>query len=90
MATIKFITATGGNTTAESLLEFIDKHPEGSTIKQLSNRLNRPVSMINLSLNDLINRKKVKVKLSNSRMQRLIFPRVQDKRSILIKLLRRL
>ena len=90
MATIKFITATGGLSTAETLLQFINKHPEGSTIKELSYGLNRPISMINLSLKDLVNKKQIKVTLSDNRMQRLVFPKLEDKRKILIKLLRRL
>lgn len=87
MATIKFITASGGLSTPETLLQIISKHPEGSTIKQLSNSLNRPVSMINLCLNNLLTEKKVKIKLSENRMQRLVFPQQFDKRKILIQLL---
>ena len=93
MATIKFITSSGGFATTESLLQVINQHPEGSTIKQLSQSINRPVSMINICLKTLISQKQVKVKLSNNRMQRLVFPRSHqpdNKRSILIKLLNRL
>ncbi len=90
MTMIKFITATGGLTTAESLLEVINQYPNGSTIKQLSVNLNRPVSMINLTLKTLISQKQVKVKVSDNRMQRLVFPKKLDKRSYLIALLNRL
>ena len=93
MATIKFITGSGGLATTETLLEAINQYPDGCTIKQLSQSINRPVSMINICLKTLISQKQVKVKLSNNRMQRIVFPRSnqQDKkRSILIKLLNRL
>jgi hypothetical protein len=90
MAMIKFVTATGGLSTAESLLQVINQYPNGSTIKQLSINLNRPVSMINLALKTLISQKRVKVKVSDNRMQRLVFPEQLDKRSHLIELLNRL
>lgn len=89
MATIKFITGSGGISTIEKLLEVINQNPEGSTIKQLSQSINRPVSMINLALKTLVSQKQVRVRLSNNRMQKIVFPRLKDKRSILIKLVRR-
>ncbi len=90
MATIKFISSSGGRSTTEKLLEVINQNPDGSTIKQLSQSINRPVSMINIALKTLVSQKQVKVRLSNNRMQKIVFPRLKDKRSILIKLLRRL
>ncbi len=91
MATIKFIHSSGGVATTEQLLQIINQHPEGSTMKELSQIINRPVSMINLCLKTLIIKKQIKVELSQSRMQKLFFPKFkEDKRSHLIKLLRKL
>lgn len=99
MATLKLISSSGGLTTTEILLDLINQHPEGSTIKQLSQMINRPVSMINLCLKTLLSQKQVQVQLSQNKMQRLIFPQSlkreklvnpDNKRSHLIKLLSRL
>jgi DNA-binding IclR family transcriptional regulator len=92
MATIKFITASGGLATTERVLQVINQYPEGCSIKQLSQMLNRPVSMINLCIKTLVTNKQVKVQLSDDQMQRLVFPRFNqlDKRSNLIRLLSRL
>jgi hypothetical protein len=99
MATIKLISGSGGLATTETLLHLINQHPEGSTLKQLSQIINRPVSMINLCLKTLLSQKQVRVRLSQNKMQRLIFPQSlkreklvnpDNKRSQLIKLLSRL
>ncbi len=54
MSNLIFIKARGGLTTGERLLQVINQYPDGCTIKHLSNSINRPVSMINLSLKALI------------------------------------
>ena len=73
MSNLIFIEPRGGLTTGETLLQVINQYPQGCTIKHLSKTINRPVSMINLSLKALISNKQVKVKLMG--MQRLIYPR---------------
>lgn len=75
MVTIKLIKARGGLSTAERLLQIINQNPNGCTVKQLSQAINRPVSMINICLKTLISKKQVKVNLSNNQMQRIYFPR---------------
>jgi len=72
MTNLIFIEARGGLTTSETLLQVINQHPQGLTIKQLSNSINRPVSMINLCLKQLSGRKQVKIQLKG--MQKLIYP----------------
>jgi hypothetical protein len=72
MSNLIFISARGGLTTGERLLQVINQYPDGCTIKHLNNSINRPVSMINLSLKALISNKRVKVKLMG--MQRLVYP----------------
>jgi predicted transcriptional regulator len=52
--TIKIISATPGLSTTEKILDVISLCPEGITTKELSNRLNRPVSMVNSCLKYLI------------------------------------
>ena len=71
MATIKFIKARSGMSTNEMILKAIEQNPEGMTIKSISKQTNRPVSMLNICLRSLIKDKQVKVKLSDSKMQKI-------------------
>jgi hypothetical protein len=73
MTNLIFIKARGGLTTSETLLQVINQNPNGLTLKQLSNSINRPVSMINICLKQLSSRKQITVQLMG--MQRLIYPR---------------
>lgn len=73
MANLIFIKARGGLSTSETLLRVINQNPQGLTIKQLSNNINRPVSMINICLKQLSSRKQITIQLSG--MQRLIYPK---------------
>lgn len=50
---IYIIKATPGLTTTESILELLREHPEGMTVKEISQALNRPVSMVNICLKAL-------------------------------------
>lgn len=72
MTNLIFIEARGGLSTSEILLQLIKQNPQGLTLKQLSNSINRPVSMINLCLKQLSNQKQIKIELKG--MQRLIYP----------------
>ncbi len=56
-------------TTTDRLLESIRNHPEGLTIRQLADRLNRPVSMLQICLNILIASKKVAIRKQNNGQQ---------------------
>jgi DNA-binding transcriptional regulator YiaG len=49
-------------TTTDRLLESIDNHPNGLTIKELADQLNRPISMLQICLKILIASKKVAVR----------------------------
>ncbi len=49
-------------TTTDRLLESIRNHPDGLTIKELSDILNRPVSMLQICLKILIASRKIAVK----------------------------
>jgi DNA-binding transcriptional regulator YiaG len=49
-------------TTTDRLLESICNHPDGLTIKQLADRLNRPISMLQICLKILIASRKVAIR----------------------------
>lgn len=68
------ISATPGPTTKEQILELILTHPEGITVKTLSDRLNRPVSMINYCLKDLKGSKFIQAKLNSEEKQLIYYP----------------
>ncbi|NJK47099.1 winged helix-turn-helix transcriptional regulator [Candidatus Gracilibacteria bacterium] len=72
---IQIISATPGPKTTERILELILAHPQGIATKELSDRLNRPVSMVNICLKSLIVSKQVHVKLSESGMQQIYYPK---------------
>lgn len=71
MVKIKFIQPRGGLTTSEKILQIIEANPSGLTIKSLSQQTNRPISMLNICLRNLIKDKQVKVKLSENKMQQI-------------------
>ncbi|EAZ88462.1 winged helix-turn-helix transcriptional regulator [Crocosphaera chwakensis] len=68
------ISPTPGPTTKELILELILTHPEGITVKSLSDRLNRPVSMINYCLKDLKNSNFIQAKLNPDHKQLIYYP----------------
>ena len=49
-------------TTTDRLLESIGQHPDGLTIKELADRLNRPISMLQICLKNSIASQKVAIK----------------------------
>ncbi|HEY9638355.1 MAG TPA: winged helix-turn-helix transcriptional regulator [Coleofasciculaceae cyanobacterium] len=54
MSIIHIIQATPGPTTSERILELLQEHSQGLTIKELCNTLNRPVSMVQRCLKILM------------------------------------
>ncbi|MGK7930868.1 MAG: winged helix-turn-helix transcriptional regulator [Microcystaceae cyanobacterium] len=68
----KIIQATPGLTTTEQILQLIEENAQGITVRELSERLNRPVSMINLCLKVLIAHKEIYLTNSLSK-KRLIY-----------------
>ena len=75
---IQIISATPGPVTTERLLDLILLHPEGLTLKELSQRLNRPVSMLQICLKSLLAQKKVLVRLNLDGTQRIYYPSLQS------------
>jgi DNA-binding transcriptional regulator YiaG len=57
------------STTTDRLLESIENHPDGLTIKELADILNRPISMIQICLKILIASQKVAIKRQNNDRQ---------------------
>ncbi|MGK7941675.1 MAG: MarR family transcriptional regulator [Crocosphaera sp.] len=60
------ISPTPGLTTSQRILELILTHPQGITVKGLSDRLNRPISMIQYCLKDLKSAKLIQAKLNEA------------------------
>ena len=59
MTTIKIISATPGPTTTEQILELIKSQATGMTIKEISSQINRPVSMLQVYLKQLVSSKQI-------------------------------
>ncbi len=59
MIEINIISATPGIGTHEQILQLIQTRTTGITIKELSRLVNRPISMIQICLKDLIARKAI-------------------------------
>ncbi|MGK7878061.1 MAG: winged helix-turn-helix transcriptional regulator [Xenococcaceae cyanobacterium] len=74
MPTIQIIKATPGPTTTERILELIQAHPQGITIKEICSTLNRPVSMVQYCLKPLISSKQIHARLSENRMHLVYYP----------------
>ncbi|NES73177.1 MAG: winged helix-turn-helix domain-containing protein [Okeania sp. SIO2D1] len=68
-----------GPTTTEQLLQLICNCPQGITIAQLRYKLNRPISMLQICLRQLISAKKVYCQLSQNKMQRIYYPQKELK-----------
>lgn len=73
--TIKIISATPGVSTTEKILDVISLCPQGITTKELSNQLNRPVSMVNSCLKYLMNTNLVYARLDQPK-QHWIYYRI--------------
>ncbi|MCA2667582.1 MAG: winged helix-turn-helix domain-containing protein [Microcystis sp. M114S2] len=56
---IKIISPKKGLNTSAQIFELMQVYPQGITVQELSNRLNRPVSMLNLCLKSLVASKKI-------------------------------
>lgn len=62
VTTIKIISATPGPTTTEQILELIKSQSTGMTIKEISSQINRPVSMLQVYLKQLVSSKQIYTK----------------------------
>ncbi len=74
MTHFKIISATPGLTTQEEILKIIREQATGITIKQLSKVLNRPVSMLQVCLKQLIASKQIHSKKSKTSHSIIYYP----------------
>ena len=63
MYNLVFIKARGGQTMSERLVEIIRENPQGCTAIELSEKVNRPISMINTYIKGLISSKQVRTRM---------------------------
>jgi hypothetical protein len=70
---IQILIPQPGPTTGEMLLDLLQHYPDGASIGELSYRLNRPVSMLQIVLKLLGSEKKVRAQRRG--MQRVYFLR---------------
>lgn len=70
------IAPTPGPTTKDKILELILTHPQGIAVKGLSERLNRPVSMVQHYLNELKALKNVQAKFDPNHRQWIYYPSI--------------
>jgi DNA-binding transcriptional regulator YiaG len=70
-------------TTTDRLLELIHNHPDGLTIKQLADRLNRPISMLHICLKTPIASRKVVVRQHNNgeQLAKVYIPKLDKNQS---------
>ncbi|WP_267383862.1 winged helix-turn-helix domain-containing protein [Cyanobacterium sp. uoEpiScrs1] len=65
---------TPGPTTTQKIRELIFTHPQGITVKKLSNLLNRPVSMIQCCLKSLLAVKVIEAKRPSDTQKWVYYP----------------
>lgn len=75
MIHIKIITATPGLNTQEKLSELIEERKTGITITEMSQKVNRPVSMLQICLKQLISANKVRARKSKVSNNLIYYPR---------------
>lgn len=75
MTYIKIITPTPGLNTKERVLQIIENRETGITIKEMSQQVNRPISMLQICLKQLISAKKVRARKSQVSNNLIYYPR---------------
>jgi predicted transcriptional regulator len=71
---IKIISASPGPSTTEQILSMVQTQHTGITIRQLSNNINRPVSMIQVCLKELIATKKIYTRKNKTGVGLIYYP----------------
>lgn len=75
MIEIKIISATPGVNTREQILEIVRAQNTGITIKEISKLINRPISMIQVYLKDLIAVKAVRSRKNKVGVGLIYYPK---------------
>lgn len=65
---------TPGPTTTQQIQELILTHPQGITVKNLSDSLNRPISMVQFCIKSLLAIKVIKAKRSPNTQKWIYYP----------------
>ncbi len=76
MTKIKIITAEPGQDTKEKIIAIVESRKTGVTIRELSQRLNRPVSMLQICLKQLVSSKQIVARQSKVNNNLIYYPRV--------------
>ena len=74
MIGIKIINATPGPDTTEQILAIIQAKSTGTTIKEISKNINRPVSMIQICLKKLISSKHIFARKNKTGVGLIYYP----------------
>ena len=74
MIEINLITATPGISTQEKILELIRDRGTGITVKEIKQILNRPISMIQVCLKDLIATKAIFTRKNKAGVGLIYYP----------------
>jgi DNA-binding IclR family transcriptional regulator len=75
---LQIIKGTSGPSTSEQILELILAHPQGISVREICQTLNRPVSMVQICLNNLKSSKLIRRKKSLSGNYWLYYYRWQN------------
>lgn len=80
MPRIIIIESTPGLTTTERVLTLIQQSPEGISVKDISQKLNRSVSMVLRCLKLLMAERQIHAQMSESGMHLLYYPGCKPRR----------
>ena len=78
MAYIRIITPTPGLNTKEKVLQVIKERETGITIKEMRHTVNRPISMLQIYLKQLISAKKICARKSQVSNNLIYYPYVKE------------
>ena len=76
MTKIKIITAEPGQDIKEKIIAIVETRKTGITIRELSQKFNRPVSMLQICLKQLVSSKQIVARQSKVNSNLIYYPRV--------------
>ena len=78
MIQINIISATPGITTHEQILQLIQSRTTGITIKEIGRLINRPISMIQICLKDLLADKAIFSRKNRAGVGLIYYPNIRS------------
>ena len=72
---IRIVTATPGLTTIQQVMHLIMAHPQGISAKEISLKLNRPISMIQICLKNLQSSRSIYSRTDKENKHLIYYPR---------------